>query len=73
MAVVDGRPSGRKPVNYEQLAAMPDGPIKSLLLTAPPRHDYPACAVFRGGKCTCDEGVDDKHAPGVAPTRGGEQ
>jgi hypothetical protein len=21
-----------------------------------PSHDYPACAVFRGGKCTCDEG-----------------
>jgi hypothetical protein len=20
-----------------------------------PSHDYPACAIFRGGKCTCDE------------------
>lgn len=19
-------------------------------------HDYPACAIFRGGKCTCDQG-----------------
>lgn len=28
-------------------------------------HDYPACATFRGGKCTCDEGTDDKRACGV--------
>jgi hypothetical protein len=25
------------------------------------KHDYPACAVFRGGKCTCDEA--DKLCP----------
>ncbi len=24
-------------------------------------HDYPACATFRGGKCTCDEA--DKLCP----------
>lgn len=63
MAIDDGRASGRKPVTLEEIAAMPDGTIKSLLLTAPPRHDYPACAVFRGGKCTCDEGTDDAAIP----------
>lgn len=25
------------------------------------KHDYPACATFRGGKCTCDEA--DKLCP----------
>lgn len=25
---------------------------------AAPSHDYPACAVFRGGKCTCDEATN---------------
>lgn len=25
------------------------------------QHDYPACATFRGGKCTCDEA--DKLCP----------
>jgi hypothetical protein len=25
------------------------------------KHDYPACAIFRGGKCTCDEA--DKLCP----------
>lgn len=23
--------------------------------TPAPTHDYPACAIFRGGKCTCDQ------------------
>lgn len=27
-------------------------------------NDYPACGLFRGGKCTCDA----QDAPGVAPT-----
>lgn len=22
------------------------------------QHDYPACATFRGGKCSCDESVN---------------
>lgn len=71
MPVVDGRPSGRKPITPETIAAMPDGPIKSLMLTAPPRHDYPACAVFRGGKCTCDE-ASSARAAGDDPQPQGE-
>lgn len=27
-------------------------------LTTGKKHDYPACAVFRGGKCTCDQPED---------------
>lgn len=23
-----------------------------------PSHDYPACALFRGGRCTCDTASD---------------
>jgi hypothetical protein len=67
MAVVDGRPSSRKHITHQDIAAMPDGPIKSLLLTAPPQHDYPACAIFRGGKCSCDE------ADSLCPQCGSEE
>ncbi len=38
----------------------------NLLVRMKIKHDYPACAVFRGGKCTCDEGADDKGNAGVA-------
>lgn len=31
------------------------------MTAAAPKHDYPACAVFRGGKCTCDA-LDDLDA-----------
>lgn len=31
------------------------------------KHDYPACAVFRGGKCTCDE------ADNLCPKCGSEE
>lgn len=24
-------------------------------------HDYPACAIFRGGKCTCDQEAPPHH------------
>lgn len=33
----------------------------------PIRHDYPACAIFRGGKCTCDE------ADNLCPQCGSEE
>lgn len=57
MAIVDGRPSGRKP------SADPKREGLQILanLTGKPSHDYPACAIFRGGKCTCDEA--DKLCP----------
>lgn len=24
-------------------------------------HDYPACALYRGGRCTCDEADKNQH------------
>jgi formate dehydrogenase maturation protein FdhE len=47
------------------------------------KHDYPACAIFRGGKCTCDEAdnlcprcgseewdrITDRTAPGASFNR----
>lgn len=56
MAIVDGRPSGRNPSSDP----VRDGLKLLAKLTGKPSHDYPACAIFRGGKCTCDEGADDK-------------
>lgn len=34
-------------------------------------HDYPACAMFRGGLCTCDT-ADDLRANAVRSLREGE-
>ncbi len=54
MAVVDGngprRPRSENPKRegLELLAK----------LTTGRKHDYPACAVYRGGKCTCDQPED---------------
>jgi hypothetical protein len=33
-------------------------------------HDYPACAVFRGGKCTCDAQDDAEETESSCPIHG---
>lgn len=58
MAIVDGRGTKRSGGGIAEgndiLRRLTQGP-------APVSHDYPACATFRGGKCTCDE--TDKLCP----------
>lgn len=46
MAVVDGRDQ-RRGIGFSE--------HDDMLVRMKIRHDYPACALFRGGKCTCDE------------------
>lgn len=34
-------------------------------MTADASHDWPACAIFRGGRCTCDQPATAMRAPVV--------
>lgn len=74
MPVVDGRDQKRGIGFSEQ---------DDLLVRMKIKHDYPACALFRGGKCSCDESdnlcpkcgteewdrITDRTAPGAAFNR----
>lgn len=46
MAVVDGRDQ-RRGIGFSE---QDDLQVRMKI-----KHDYPACALFRGGRCTCDE------------------
>lgn len=46
MAIVDGR-DHRRGIGFTEQ----DDQLVRMKIS----HDYPACALFRGGKCTCDE------------------
>ncbi len=36
------------------LVGVPASALLNLRIQEPKTHDYPACAIFRGGRCTCD-------------------
>lgn len=42
-------------------------------LTTGKKHDYPACAVYRGGKCTCDQPEDFAAFKAAAASQAKEQ
>lgn len=39
----------------ERLDRLEPQPVSEMLRNSMISHDYPACAIHRGGKCTCDE------------------
>jgi hypothetical protein len=74
MSVVDGH-NHRRGIGFSEQDDM--------LVRMKIKHDYPACALFRGGKCTCDEAdklcpkcgseewdrITDRASPGAAFNR----
>lgn len=56
MAIVDGRNTKRSGGGIAE-----GNDILRRLTQGAVSHDYPACATFRGGKCSCDEA--DKLCP----------
>lgn len=41
-------------LGFFDVDGLPAGYLDQLPQLATPRHDYPACGVFRNGRCTCD-------------------
>jgi hypothetical protein len=59
VAVVDGR-DHRRGIGFSEQ--------DDLLVRMKIRHDYPACALFRGGRCTCDEASEPVDNPPMPQT-----
>ena len=66
MAVVDGN-GPRRPRSEDSKR---EGLEILAKLTTGKKHDYPACAVYRGGKCTCDQPEDFAAFKAAALTKG---